>query len=137
VAIGTKLGVDYMFVGWVETRGRRLVLSLDVFSVRTGKRARSLRDYAPTTTDPKKWGKSIYDRIVDSSTGSIEISCNAAAATVWVDGLEVTQLYQGRGLVTGLVLGTHVIEIRAAGYKSYVDEITIDGVTPLNVLLQR
>ncbi len=137
VAIGSKLGVDFMFVGWVETRNRKLALSLDVFNVHTGRRLRSLRDYAPNKTDTKKWGKSVYDRVVDTSTGSLEISCNATAATVFIDGLQVTQLYQGRALIPNLVLGTHTIEIRAAGYKSYVDEITIDGTIPLNVLLQR
>jgi hypothetical protein len=137
VAIGTKLGVDYMFTGWVETRNKKLVLTLDVWNTRTGKRVRSLRDYAPNKTDTRKWAKSVYDRIADSSTGSLDITCNAQRASVFLDGQQVTELYQGRAIVLGLVLGTHAIEIRAPGFKTYVDEIEIDGTVPLNILLQR
>lgn len=135
--IGAKLGVDYVFAGWVESRNKKLVLALDVFSVKSGNRLRSLRDYAPNPTDPKRWARSILDRVTDTSTGSLEITCNAQRATVWIDGQQVTELFGGRASITDLVLGTHALEIRAAGYKTYVDEVTIDGATPINVLLQR
>jgi hypothetical protein len=135
VAIGARLGVDYMFIGTVETRGNRFVLSLDIVHVRSGNRVRSLRDLVPATTDATTWAKSVLRRIGDTATGALTISCNAARAVVLVDGLPATDLYQGRGTVTGLALGTHAIEVRAAGYKSYVGEVTIVGDTPLNVLL--
>lgn len=137
VAIGGTLGVDYLFAGTLETRGKRVMIAIDMVSVRTGKRVRSLRDYAPSSTDARKWARSIYDRLVDHATGSLQISCNAPRAAILVDGQPATELYQGRGTVDGLALGTHAIEIRAPGYKPYVGEVTIDGATPLNVLLER
>ncbi len=136
VVIGTKLGVDFIFAGWVERKNTKFLLELDMFSVHSGKRVRSIRDYAPPNVDPKKWALSVFTRIVDTSTGSLQISSNAQRATVFVDGQRVTELYHGRALVTGLVLGRHAIELRAAGYKTYVDEVVVDGTTPINVLLQ-
>ncbi len=136
VVIGTKLGVDFVFAGWVERKNTKFLLELDMFSVRSGKRVRSIRDYAPPNVDAKKWALSVFTRIVDTSTGSLQISSNALRATVFVDGQRVTELYQGRALVTGLVLGTHALELRAEGFKTYVDDVAIDGTTPVNVLLQ-
>lgn len=134
--IGGKLGVDFIFAGLVETKNKKFVLELDMFSVRTGKRVRSLKDFAATSTDAKKWALSVFTRLVDSSTGTLEISCNAQRAAVFVDGQKVTELYQGRATIPGLALGTHALELRAAGYKAYVDDVSIEGTTPVNVLLQ-
>lgn len=134
--IGGKLGVDFIFAGLIETKNKKFILELDMFSVRTGKRVRSLKDFAPSSTDAKKWARSVFTRLVDSSTGSLEISCNAQRAAVFVDGQRVTELYQGRATVPGLVLGTHAIELRAPGYQTYTDDVAVDGTTPVNVLLQ-
>lgn len=135
--IGGKLGVDFMFAGLVEQKNRKWVLELDMFSVRTGKRVRSIRDYAPTNIDPKKWALAVFTRIIDTSTGTLKISSNATRAIVFVDGQQATELFQGRGEVSGLAMGTHAIEIRATGFKTYVGDVTIDGTTPVNVLLDR
>jgi hypothetical protein len=136
-AIGSKLGVDYMFAGVIETRGTRFVLSLDVFNVKTGARTRSLRDLMASPVDAKKWARRVMERIVDTATGTLELTCSAQRAVVLVDGHQISEVYQGRASIGGLPLGTHALEIRATGYKSYVGDITIDGETKLNVLLDR
>jgi len=137
MTIGGKLGVDYMFAGSIETRGKKLVITLDVFNVKTGARARSLRDIAPSTIDAKKWARLIFERIVDTATGSLEITCATPRAAVFVDGHKLTEIYQGRATLNGLPLGTHALEIRADGYKPFTDDVTIDGATRINVLLVR
>lgn len=134
--IGGKLGVEFVFAGHVETRNKKFLLELDMFSVRSGKRVRSLRDYAPSTVDPKKWALAVFTKLVETSTGSLQISSNAQHGEVFVDGQRVAELYQGRAMVSGLVLGMHKLELRAAGFKPYVDDVTVDGTTPVNVLLQ-
>jgi hypothetical protein len=67
----------------------------------------------------------------------LAITCNAVRATILIDGQPATALYNGRGSIGGLALGTHGIEVRADGFKPYVGEVNIVGDTPLNVLLDR
>lgn len=136
VAAGTKLGVDYMLVGTIESRGKLFILELEVIHVQTGKRVRSLREHAPMSTTAAKWARTIFARVIDDATGELVISSNAERGTVLVDGKAVTELFQRRATVTGLSLGTHAIEIRADGYKPYTDEVSVDGPTKLSVLLE-
>lgn len=133
--IGAKLGVDYVFAGEVAARGQRFVLTLDIVNVDTKKRVRSLRDVTATATTARAWAKVVFDRIADNVTGSLAISSNVSRAVVYVDGQQATELYQRRALVAGLALGRHAIELRAPGYKTYADEVVVDGDTQLNVLL--
>jgi hypothetical protein len=133
--IGARLGVDYVFAGEVETHGKRFVLTFDIVNVSTKRRVRSLRDVVATSTAAKAWSKQIFERIVDRASGSLAIACNVSRATVLVDGKQATELYQQRGMVSGLALGRHAVELRAPGYKPYTDEVVIDGETQLDVLL--
>ena len=134
--IGERLGVDYMFVGDVGARGNRYELTLDVVSVATKQRVRSLRDVVMKTTRAATWAKRVFERIVDKETGSLAVACNAPHASVFVDGQLAAELYQKRGTITGLALGRHAIEVRAPDFKPYVDDdVNVDGTTTLEVLL--
>ncbi len=48
--------------------------------------------------------------------GSLVIACDVARASVLVDGQQVTETYQHRGMINGLALGRHAIELRAPGF---------------------
>jgi hypothetical protein len=135
-AIGERLGVDYVIVGEVETRAKRFVLTLNVISVKTKKRVRSLRDVVDRSTNTKRWAKRVYNRVVDAETGELAITSNAQRAVVWIDGQKVTELFESRATLMGLSIGAHVIELRAPGYKPYKDEVIVDGKTKLSVLLE-
>lgn len=133
--IGAKLGVDYMLYGDVATHGSKFFLTLSIVRVDTRKRVRSLRDVAPRTLAPRAWAKQVFARAVDDAIGSLVIASNVGNAVVYVDGQQATTLYQRRGMVSGLALGRHAVEVRAPGYRPYVDDVVIDGDTMLNVLL--
>ena len=133
--IGARLGVDYVFSGMVQTRGRRFVLTLDVVNVATKKRVRSLRDVVASEIRGKAWATQIFERVVDTATGSLVITCNVSRAAVLLDGQAVTETYVRRATIDGLALGRHAIELRAPGYAPFSDEVLIDGETQLNVLL--
>lgn len=135
--IGTKLGVDYIFAGDIQTRGSRFELSLDVIEVSSKRRVRSLRDVTPTSTRATKWAKQLFERITEKETGTLGISCNVSRAEVMIDGQHDADLYQKRATLTGLALGRHAIEIRAPGYKPYTGDVIIDGATELDVLLDQ
>jgi hypothetical protein len=133
---GTKLDVDYVLVGVLETRGHRFILDLDVIRVSSGKRVRSIRDLASASTTAQKWARTVFARIVDDATGDLLLSSNAARGVVVVDGQPVTELFERHATVTNLSLGTHALEIRSDGYKPYTGDMTIDGTTKLSILLE-
>lgn len=134
-AIGARLGVDYVVVGEVETRGKRFVLTLSVVDVARGRRVRTLRDLTARPGRARTWARSVYARLVDAESGELAISSNAPRAVVWLDGQKVTELFEGRATLTGLAIGVHAIELRAPGFKPYTDEIVVDGASRLSVLL--
>lgn len=136
VTAGATLGVDYMLVGKIETRGKRFILDLDVIRVSNGKRIRSQRDYATTSTPAAKWARAIFARLVDDATGELLLSSNADRGVVLVDGKAVTELFQRRATVPSLALGTHALEVRSTGFKSYSGDVTIDGTTKLSIVLE-
>lgn len=134
--IGARLGVDYVIVGEVETRGRRFVLAASVIHVKTAKRVRSLRDMTERAGSAKKWARRVYDRIVDSEAGELAIASNVPRAVIWLDGEKVAELFESRATLLGLAIGAHVIELRAPGFKPYRGEVVVDGRSKLSVLLE-
>ena len=76
----------------------------------------------------------ISEKVEVIATAAILQTENAQTGDV-ISGQQATELFQRRGSVGGLALGTHAIELRAAGYKPYAGEVTIDGQNRLNVLL--
>lgn len=135
VTVGEKLGVDYMIVGELESRGGKLTAMINVVSVATKKRVKAFRDHAPGTSDGKAWAKAMFAKLVDTATGQLAITCSARRGEVWLDGELVTSLYEHRATLMNLALGKHALEIRAAGHKPHAEEVLVDAESTINVLL--
>lgn len=135
-AIGTALGVDYMLVGEAEQRGKRDILVVALVNVRTKQRVRSLRDTVIAPPDRARWLRSVYARLIDAATGELTLVANAQRGQVLVDGVESGALFEGRVNLSGIALGAHTIAIRAPGFKPFETEITVDGTTRENLLLE-
>jgi hypothetical protein len=134
-AIGAKLGVSHVLVGQLEKRGSRYTLTASLISVRTKQRVRSLRDVSGASANVRKWANTVYTKMLDEGTGEVTIVANARRGQVFVDGLAVTELYEGRATLSGIALGTHGLEIRAAGYRPLAVDITVDGNSEESFLL--
>lgn len=132
--IGEKLAVGHVMVGQLDKRGARYTLTLSLINVRTKQRVRSLREVS-AASDVRRWATALYTRIFDDGAGEIVIVANARRGQVLVDGLAVTELYEGRATLSNVALGTHGIEIRASGYKPFATEIEVDGRSEQSFLL--
>lgn len=135
VDIGKRLGVDYMLSGSVERHGANFLLTLDVFDVAQAKRVRSVRELAPLNTTGKAWAKTVIARVADAATANVVVRCNVHHAMVFVDGVQVTELYDGTATLLAIGLGRHLLELKANGYKTYSDDVVIDADETINVLM--
>jgi hypothetical protein len=136
VAAGNLLGVDYMLVGITDLRGRRFELTLDVIKVANGKRVRSLRDLSPPSNNATTWARTIFSRVIDDATGELILTANVSRGVVLLDGKPVTELFERRASVPDIAVGTHALEIRATGHKTYSGDVTIEGPTKLSIMLE-
>jgi hypothetical protein len=134
-SVGASLAVSHMLVGQLERRGARYTLTLSLVNVHTKQRVRSLRDTFAKSANLPRLARSLYSRILDEGTGELVIAANAQRGQVLLDGLAVTELYEGRATVSGVALGTHALEIRAAGFHPFTSDVEVDGRTEQNVLL--
>lgn len=132
-AVGAKLGATHVLVGQVEKRGARYTIMLSLINVDTKQRVHSLRD--TSGADARKWARALYARILDEGAGEIVLAANAQRGQVILDGLPVTELYAGRATISKIALGAHQLEIRAVGYRPFTTDVTVDGRTEQNVLL--
>lgn len=135
LGIGKQLGVDYMLSGSVERHGAKLLLTLDVYDVARGKRVRSVRDQQPLNVTAKAWAKIVMSKVADQATANVVVRCNVHHAMVFVDGAQVTELYDGSATLSSVGLGHHLIELKAGGYKPYRDDVEIDSDQTLTVLM--
>jgi hypothetical protein len=135
-SIGDKLAVTHMLVGQLERRGSRYTITLSLINVSTKQRVRSLREVAPIKVDVRRWARTLYSRLLAEGSGDIVITANAKRGQVLIDGLVVTELYEGRATVSGVALGTHQLEVRAAGYRPYASDISVDGHSEETILLE-
>jgi hypothetical protein len=134
-SIGEALAVSHVLVGQVERRGARSTLTLSLINVHTKQRVRSLREVIVKNANLPRLARSLFTRILDEGTGEIVIAANAQRGQILLDGLAVTELYQGRATISGVALGTHELQIRAAGYRPFTSDVEVDGRTEQNVLL--
>lgn len=135
VKIGAALGIDYVLTGEVELRGTHYTLVVGLVSTSRKERVRSLRDIVPTTIDPKKWAKRVYERVISVDTGELAIVANAKRGDVLIDGQVVGALFEGRVTLTGIAVGAHGLAIRAPGFKPLEVDVTVDGSTRETLLL--
>lgn len=136
VAIGTKLAVDYVLAGEIVARGARYVLTLSLVNVNSKERVRSLRDTAAKTVDMKRWARTLYDRLHDGATGELVIVANAKRGEILLDGQTVGVLFEGRATIGNVTVGSHVLVIRAAGYRPFEIDVAVEGTMKQNVLLE-
>jgi hypothetical protein len=68
------------------------------------------------------------DEDVEEPTGSLRLRVSPADAKVYVDGALVGTVddFNGLGHHLKLTLGTHVVEIRADGYETFVPEFSVN-----------
>lgn len=133
--LGAALAVEYVLVGQIETRAKHRTVTIAMVNVKTRQRVRSLRDTVATSTDPKKWARKIYDRMIDAEAGELTVIANAPRGDVLLDGEVVGALFGGRVTLLGVAIGTHQLAIRAPGYQVLETEITVDGKTSETLLL--
>jgi hypothetical protein len=134
--IGAQLGVEYVLSGEVESRGQHLVLVAGLVKVETKTRVRSVRDIAAAETPAKKWAQRVYERVIAADTGDLTIVANARRGDVLLDGQLVAALFDGKTTLTGIAVGAHELGIRAPGYKPLDVDVTIEGATRENLLLE-
>ena len=81
-------------------------------------------------TDPKKLARAAYTRLTGGDLGDLAIEANAQNG-----GQVVAALFDGRTTLTGLLKGSHVLAIRAKGYKPLEVDVTIEAQTRQMLLL--
>lgn len=69
-------------------------------------------------------------------TGELAIVANAQQGEVLIDGQVVAGLFEGRTTIGNLVKGTHLLSIRARGYRPLEIEVTIESATKQTLLLE-
>jgi hypothetical protein len=135
-AIGAAVGVDFVMTGELEPRGDHPVLSLALVNVSSRTRVRSLRESVSKSVDPRRWAAKAYDRMVGVSAGELIIVANAQRGEIWLDGELVAALFDGRATLSDIALGSHKLSIRASGFRPFDVDITVDGSTRQNLLLE-
>jgi len=135
-SFGSRIAVDYVLAGEVETHGKHKRVVLALVNVKTRQRVRSLRDAIATASDNAKWARAMYDRLVAAAVGELTVIANAQRGEVLLDGQLVAALFEGKTTISGLVLGAHQLGIRAKGYKPIDVDITVDGSSKEMLLLE-
>jgi uncharacterized membrane protein len=76
---------------------------------------------------------------VEHDFGSIALRVQPGDASITIDGQAWTGAPDQDRLVVELGVGTHTVEIRKDGYRTYITDITVrrGETTPLNVSLTK
>jgi TolB-like protein len=135
-AVGAELGADYVLAGDVHYKGSHQVLVLSLVDVKTKRRVRSIRDNVASTVDARKWGRLAYQKMIAAEDGALVIVANAKQGEILLDGQVAGALFDGRATLTGVANGTHQLVIRAKGYRELAVDVTVEGETRQNLLLE-
>lgn len=130
--LGAAVGADDVIAGSLERRGTHTELVLTLVDVAHKQRIRSVHQ---SGTDPKKLARLAYSRLVGGDLGDLAIQANAQNGDVLIDGQVVAGLFEGKTTITGLVKGSHLLAIRARGYKPLEVDVTIEASTKQMLLL--
>lgn len=133
--LGAALGTDLAIAGELERRGSRLELVLALVDVHTKQRMRSIHQTNAANADMKKIARAAYTRLIGGDLGELAIEANAQQGEVLIDGQVVAGLFEGRTRIDGLVKGSHMLAIRAKGYRSLEVDVTIEAETRQMLLL--
>jgi len=95
----------------------------------------------PTSRGPQRPSPRATERNgnVDSSAGSIALRVQPGDAAITIDGEQWNGTQELDPLVVQLGVGTHTVEIRKDGYRTYITDVTVrpGETTPLNVSLTK
>jgi hypothetical protein len=133
--LGAALGTDLTIAGELERRGTHLELVLALVDVRTKRRVRSVHQTSASSADMKKLARAAYTRLIGGDLGELAIEANARQGEVLIDGQVVAGLFEGRTRIDGLVKGSHMLAIRAKGYRPLEVDVTIEAETRQMLLL--
>lgn len=133
--LGATLAADYAIAGELERRGTHQVLVLALVDVRTKQRIRSVHQTGAANGDAKKLARTAYSRLIGGDVGELAIVANAQRGEVLIDGEIVAALFEGRTTIGGLVKGSHMLAIRANGFRPLEVEVTIESTTKQMLLL--
>jgi hypothetical protein len=135
--LGAALGADYVIAGNLERRGDHAVLVLAFVDVRSKQRIKSVHQTVAATADAAKLARAAYTRLSarDGEVGELAVIANAQRGEVWIDGQIVAGLFGGRTTIQNLLKGSHVLAIRAAGYKPFEVDVNVETSTKQMVLL--
>jgi hypothetical protein len=136
VAVGTALGAEYVLAGEATRKGNHNMLTLSLVNVTTKQRVRSLREIVATSADTKKWAQTMFQRLVDSGAGRLQLVANVQQAEVYLDGQLAGALWGARLTLDNLALGNHQLVVKAKGYRTLEIEVTIDGTNKETLLLE-
>jgi TolB-like protein len=127
-AIGKRLAVDLVVSGNVASLGDSYVVNIKVVSAANGAELRRI------ASDPLRGNP---DELIDSVRvaayrllaperlrGAISILADIAGAEVLLDGRRVGRTPLARP-IRGLALGPHRLEVAAAGYSRFADEVQV------------
>jgi hypothetical protein len=87
------------------------------------------------SADAKKLARTAYSRLIGGDLGDLQITANVQQGDVLIDGQVVAGLFEGKTTLQGLVKGSHLLAIRAKGYKPFEVDVTIDSATTQTLLL--
>jgi hypothetical protein len=133
--LGGNLGAQYAIAGELERRGAHQELVLALFDVRSKRRIRSVHQTSAASVDAKKLARTAYSRLIGGDLGDLQITANVQQGDVLIDGQVVAGLFEGKTTLQGLVKGSHLLAIRAKGYKPFEVDVTIDSATTQTLLL--
>lgn len=127
-AIGKRLAVDLVVSGNVASLGDSYVVNIKVVSAVTGAELRRIAS-DPLRGDPDELIDSVrvaaYRLLApERLRGAISILADIAGAEVLLDGRRVGRTPLARP-IRGLALGPHRLEVAAAGYSRFADEVQV------------
>jgi hypothetical protein len=141
VAIGKKIGVDYMVTGTVGALGDNYVLNIKVVEVGTGRSQRIQSDPLRGSPDELIEGVRVaaYRLLAPQQIhGSLQIQSDLIGAAVTLDGKELgkTPLPSG-GVIPKLAIGKHRLRVEAKGYDPFDSDVEVhfQKVSPVVVRL--
>jgi len=127
-AIGKRLGVELVVSGNVASLGDSYIVNIKVVNATTGVELRRI------ASDPLRGNP---DELIDSVRvaayrllaperlrGAVSVLADIAGAEVLLDGRRVGKTPLARP-ITGLSLGPHRLEVAAAGYSRFADQVRV------------
>ena len=132
--VGKAMGAELAIAGEVERRGTHETLVLSLVDVKTKQRVRSVRQ--TSGGDMKKLARTAYNRLIAEDLGQLAIVANAQQGEVWIDGQVAAGLFEGKTTISGLAKGSHLLSIRARGFKPLDVDVTVEASTKQMLLLE-